>query len=90
MRFITIAFLVILVALCAVLYFLPGRIMVPHARAVQTDTVDAGCDVAATTYPIWVLTREVTAGTGVDVTLLTPANAGCPHDYALKIGRAHV
>lgn len=93
MRFITIAFLVILVALCAVLYFLPGRIMAPHARPVITESIQSGCDVAATTYPIWVLTREVTAGTGVDVTLLTPADAGCPHDYALtandllKIGK---
>ena len=93
MRFITIAFLVILVALCAVLYFLPGRFMAPHARAIETETIEAGRDVAATTYPIWVLTREVANGTGLNVTLLTPADAGCPHDYALtandllKIGK---
>ena len=93
MRFITIAFLVILVALCAVLYFLPGRIMAPHARPVITETIQSGRDVAATTYPIWVLTREIANGTGVNVTLLTPADAGCPHDYALtandllKIGK---
>ena len=93
MRFITIAFLVILVALCAVLYFLPGRIMLPHARPVITENIQSGRDVAATTYPIWVLTREVANGTGVNVTLLTPADAGCPHDYALtandllKIGK---
>ena len=93
MRFITIAFLVILVALCAVLYFLPGRIMAPHARPVITENIQSGRDVAATTYPIWVLTREVANGTGVNVTLLTPADAGCPHDYALtandllKIGK---
>ena len=93
MRFITSAFLVILVALCAVLYFLPGRIMAPHARPVITEDIQSGRDVAATTYPIWVLTREVANGTGLNVTLLTPADAGCPHDYALtandllKIGR---
>ena len=93
MRFITIAFLVILVALCAVLYFLPGRIMAPHARPVITESIRSGRDVAATTYPIWVLTREVANGTGLNVTLLTPADAGCPHDYALtandllKIGK---
>ena len=93
MRFITIAFLVILVALCAVLYFLPGRIMAPHARPVITENIQSGRDVAATTYPIWVLTREIANGTGLNVTLLTPADAGCPHDYALtandllKIGK---
>ena len=93
MKFITITFLVILVALCAVLYFLPGRIMAPHARPVITENIQSGRDVAATTYPIWVLTREVANGTGLNVTLLTPADAGCPHDYALtandllKIGK---
>ena len=93
MKFVTITFLVILVALCAVLYFLPGYINAPHARPVITETIDAGRDVAATTYPIWVLTREVANGTGLNVTLLTPADAGCPHDYALttndllKIGK---
>ena len=93
MKFITITLLVILIALCAVLYFLPGRIMLPHARPVITENIQSGRDVAATTYPIWVLTREVANGTGVNVTLLTPADAGCPHDYALtandllKIGK---
>ena len=88
MRFFTIAFLIALIALCAVLFVLPGKIR----TAVQTTSQD-GYGVAATTYPIWVLTREVTAGTGIDVKLLTPADAGCPHDYSftandlLKIGK---
>ena len=83
MKFVTIALLVVLVALCAVMYFLPGRIMARHARPVITENIQSGRDVAVTTYPIWVLTREVANGTGLNVTLLTPADAGCPHDYAL-------
>ena len=78
MKFFTISFLLALIALCAVLYFLPGKI----TSAVHT-TSSEGYGVAATTYPIWVLTREVVDGTGIEVELLTPPDAGCPHDYVL-------
>ena len=78
MRYFTIAFLLALIALCAALFFLPGRIRhAVHEKAVS------GYGVAATTYPIWVLTREVLDGTGVEAQLLTPPDAGCPHDYVL-------
>jgi len=78
MKYFTIAFLLALIALCAVLFVLPDRIR----TAVQTTSQD-GYGVAATTYPIWVLTREVVDGTGIEVDLLTPPDAGCPHDYVL-------
>ena len=78
MKFFTISFLLALIVLCAVLYFLPGKI----TSAVHT-TSSEGYGVAATTYPIWVLTREVVDGTGIEVGLLTPPDAGCPHDYVL-------
>ena len=78
MKFFTIAFLLALIALCAVLFVLPDKIR----TAVQT-TSQEGYGVAATTYPIWVLTREVVDGTGIEVELLTPPDAGCPHDYVL-------
>ena len=78
MKFFTISFLLALIALCAVLYFLPGKI----TSAVHTTSTE-GYGVAATTYPIWVLTREVVDGTGIEVELLTPPDAGCPHDYVL-------
>ena len=79
MRFFTIAFLCVLIALCAVLFFLPGKIR----TAVQTAEKTTGYGVAATTYPIWVLTREVLDGSGIEAQLLTPPDAGCPHDYVL-------
>ena len=79
MKYFTIAFLLILIALCGVLYFLPGKIR----TAVQTTEQLSGCEVAATTYPIWLFTREIADGTGKEVLLLTPPDAGCPHDYAL-------
>lgn len=78
MKFFTISFLLALIALCAVLYFLPGKI-----TSVVHTTTQEGYGVAATTYPIWVLTREVVDGTGIEVELLTPPDAGCPHDYVL-------
>ena len=79
MKYFTIAFLLILIALCGVLYFLPGKIR----TAMQTSEQLTGCEVAATTYPIWLFTREIMDGTGREALLLTPPNAGCPHDYAL-------
>ena len=78
MKIFTISFLIALIALCAVLFILPGKIR----TAVQT-TSQEGYSVAATTYPIWVLTREVLNGTGIEAQLLTPPDAGCPHDYVL-------
>ena len=79
MKYFTAAFLLALIALCAVLYTLPGKIR----TAVQTTEQLTGCEVAATTYPIWLFTREIADGTGREVLLLTPPDAGCPHDYAL-------
>jgi ABC-type Zn uptake system ZnuABC Zn-binding protein ZnuA len=79
MRFFTIAFLIALIALCAALFVLPGKIR----TVVQITEKKAGYGVAATTYPIWVLTREVLDGTGIEAQLLTPPDAGCPHDYVL-------
>lgn len=39
--------------------------------------------VLAGTYPVWLLTRAVTADVpGVEVQLLIAAATGCPHDYA--------
>jgi len=79
MKYFTIAFLLILIALCGVLYYLPGKIK----TAVQTTEQLSGCEIVATTYPIWLFTREIADGTGHEVLLLTPPDAGCPHDYAL-------
>ena len=78
MKYFTAAFLLALIALCAILYTLPGKI----TSTVHTMSQE-GYGVVATTYPIWVLTREVVDGTGIEVELLTPPDAGCPHDYAL-------
>ncbi len=51
------------------------------------DSLHAGdkkLKVECTTYPIYQITRNVVQGSdGLDLRLLIPANAGCPHDYAL-------
>lgn len=78
MKIFTISFLVALIALCAVLFVLPDKI-----RTTVQTTSQEGYGVAATTYPIWGLAREVVDGTGIEVELLTPPDAGCPHDYVL-------
>lgn len=36
-----------------------------------------------TTYPVYLFTKAVTEGTGIEPELLIPPGAGCPHDYAL-------
>ena len=50
------------------------------ARAVAAEQMK----VMASTYPVWLLTRDVTAGTpGLTPELLVAAMTGCPHDYTL-------
>ena len=40
--------------------------------------------IGCTTYPVWLLTREITANVkNVRTELLIPAGTGCPHDYVL-------
>lgn len=40
--------------------------------------------ILATTFPIWLITLNVTQGVpGVSLDLMIPAATGCPHDYAL-------
>ena len=40
--------------------------------------------VNCTTYPVWLLTREITAGVkNVRTELMIPAGTGCPHEYVL-------
>ena len=40
--------------------------------------------VNCTTYPVWLLTREITAGVkDVRTELMIPAGTGCPHEYVL-------
>jgi zinc transport system substrate-binding protein len=40
--------------------------------------------VLASTFPMYQLTRNITAGaSGIEVDLMIPAQLGCPHDYAL-------
>ena len=79
MKYFTAAFLLIMIALCAVLFFLPDKIR----KAAQTSEEASVREVVVTTYPIWLLTRELMDGTGRTPQLLTPPDAGCPHDYTL-------
>jgi len=47
----------------------------------------AGLRVLCSTYPMYLFTRQVTAGCeGVTVELMLPASVGCPHDYSLTPG----
>ena len=44
-------------------------------------------NVNCTTYPVWLLTRELTAGVkNVRTELMIPAGTGCPHEYVLTPG----
>ena len=43
----------------------------------------AAARIVCTTYPVWVLTRNLTRNIdNMQVSLLMPANAGCAHEYA--------
>ncbi len=76
-QFPLIALLVFVTLCCAMLILLSGR------KSSANSSSQSGYGIAATTYPIWVLTSEVLKGTGIDAQLLTPPDAGCPHDYVL-------
>ena len=41
-------------------------------------------NINCTTYPVWLLTREITSGVkNVRTELIIPAGTGCPHEYVL-------
>lgn len=42
-------------------------------------------NIVAATFPVYIFTKNVCAGVNdIDLQLLVPASAGCPHDFALK------
>jgi len=45
---------------------------------------DAGKRILATTFPVHQIVRNVAKGSGAELSLLLPAQLGCPHDYALS------
>ncbi len=54
------------------------------ARGSATTTQDAPTKVLVSTFPVYQLTRNITAGsTLLQVELMIPAQLGCPHDYTL-------
>ena len=68
-----------------VLFLACVALISPISRAADRN----GGDIKAlcTTFPIYLITRNVTAGVpGVTVDLMIPAALGCPHDYALTPG----
>ncbi len=63
-----------LVTCCGVLLGFP-----PESR-----TAEKMLKVLTTTFPLYQITRNITAGAeGMEVGLMIPAQLGCPHDYAL-------
>jgi zinc transport system substrate-binding protein len=55
--------------------------------ACYSDALAAGAklEILTSTFPVYQITRNVTKGwDGVNVSLMIPAQLGCPHDYALK------
>jgi ABC-type Zn uptake system ZnuABC Zn-binding protein ZnuA len=45
---------------------------------------DAGKRILATTFPVHQIVRNVAKDSGAELSLLLPAQLGCPHDYALS------
>lgn len=68
--------LALIAAILCALYFWPRHTARPEDMK-----------IVCTTYPVWLFTRTLTAGTGApEPILLVPAGTGCPHDYALTTG----
>jgi zinc transport system substrate-binding protein len=66
----------LLFVLCAVVLLPQGE-----GRAAVTKKLQ----ILASTFPIYQITRNIVAGAeGVEVSLMIPAQLGCPHDHALS------
>lgn len=54
------------------------------AKNLQAQENPTDLHLLCTTFPVWLITRNVTIGrTGATVNLLLSAQMGCPHDYTL-------
>ena len=63
--------------------YLLGLLMVCGCCLAAAEPLKVSC----TTYPVWLLTREITAGAkNVRTELMIPAGTGCPHEYVLTPG----
>ncbi|MBI5722891.1 MAG: zinc ABC transporter substrate-binding protein [Planctomycetes bacterium] len=75
------------ITVVAIMAVLAGGI-VSGCKARQADQPDgrtARLKIVCTTFPIWLLTRNVVGGQAdVSVDALLPPQTGCPHDYSLK------
>ena len=75
-----VAFLAAAAVLCALVAVQAAPVKVPQQG-------QGSLRVLATTYPIYLLARNVAqAQPHIQVDLLIPAQTGCPHDYALSPG----
>lgn len=50
----------------------------------EQHSADKPLRVVASIFPIYLFTDNITGNAPVDLSLLVPASAGCPHDFALK------
>ncbi|HNW33765.1 MAG TPA: zinc ABC transporter substrate-binding protein [Candidatus Ozemobacteraceae bacterium] len=54
-----------------------------RAHMAVAQTPHAGGGAVCTVYPVFLLTKELASGTGLPVSILLPAELGCPHHYSL-------
>lgn len=68
---------------CLLMLAVVLALVVPAAARAGEEGAGGELRVLATTFPVWLFTRNVVGDDpGVTVDLLIPAGAGCPHDYA--------
>lgn len=61
-------------------------LMLPGCSSQQAFKEDASLHILATTYPVYLLTKTLTAGVeGVEVTQLIDETVSCLHDYTLTV-----
>jgi zinc transport system substrate-binding protein len=71
-----------LTRLCGVVLCLTIALTADFSNALAGE---AKLDILTSTFPIYQITRNITKGPdAVKVSLMIPAQLGCPHDYALK------
>jgi zinc transport system substrate-binding protein len=61
----------------------PPILPVLPTQAAASQPVGKKIKVLCSVYPVWLFTKNVAAGSNLQIDLMLPGNLGCPHDYAL-------
>ncbi|MBO4491976.1 MAG: zinc ABC transporter substrate-binding protein [Lentisphaeria bacterium] len=79
--------IILTVVCCALAAILAAAFLIPRGgKNPEGDGAEPVRKLICTTYPVYLLVRDVAKGGPVRPELLLPPDTGCPHDYSLTPG----